>query len=87
MGGDHLHAVLGICADEPAVFFTLAVDTAVIHELPGPSIRRPDLIGLIVAARIGGSGVKVGGGGLSRLFPGDAGKLHLNAKFSGKHLA
>jgi hypothetical protein len=78
---------LGACIDQPAVFFTLAVDTAVIHELPDPSIRSPDLIGLIVATHIGNGGVKVCGSGLCRLFPGDAGKLHLNAKFSGKHLA
>ena len=86
-GSDQFHTVTAVCGCKPPVLPALAADAAVIHELPGPPVRSPDFIGFIITARIGGGGIEVAGGGIRRLFPGDAGKLRLNAKFSGKHLA
>ncbi len=83
---DHLHTVAAVRADNPPALFLLASDTAVIHELPDPPIRRGYFVGFIVAAGIPCAAAQIFCGCTGRLFTGNAGKLHLNAKFVCKQL-
>ena len=70
--------------DNAALRLSLAVDTAVIHELPNPSVRGGDALGVVVVAQRASLPVQIGCGNVSRFLSGDACELDFDAKMVGK---
>ena len=83
---DQFHAVFLVRRDYSSMFLTLAFDTAVIHELPDPSVRGGDTLGVIIVALRPPLSVQVACGNVCRFLSGNARKLDLNAEVVGKQL-
>lgn len=64
--------------------FALAVDAAVAHELPDPTVGRGDPVGVVVVAICCDTTAKELCGDLRRFGSGDACELDLNAEVVGK---
>ena len=81
---DQLHAVFLVRLNNATLLLALAVNAAVIHKLPNPSVRGGDALGVIVVAQRAPLPVQIGCGNVSRSLSGDACELDFDAKMVGK---